>query len=61
MTTLSEWAAEKERLRQLAETRAIERRVAGMGFWRLVFVVALGVLLAQGIAAAALWFIGMIS
>lgn len=27
------------------------RRAAGMGFWRLVWVVALGILLAQAIAA----------
>ena len=56
MTTPSGWAPETERLRHRAQ-----RRSAGMGFWRLVFVVALGVLLAQAAGAVALWLFGKLT
>lgn len=57
-SALSGWAKEAaaEEVARRAEAKA--RRAAGMGFWRLVFVVAFGVLLARGIGAAVLWAAG---
>lgn len=47
-----------DRMQREADARAnaerSARRAAGMGFWRLVWVVALGILLAQLVAAGVL-------
>lgn len=47
--------AEAERMR--SEERAAERTraLAGMGFWRLVFVVTFGILIAKAASWAATW------
>jgi hypothetical protein len=43
--------AEEKRLREIAEAQKAARIAAGMGFWRLVWVVAFGILIAQMIGA----------
>lgn len=50
--------AEEERLRRADNDARASRIAAGMGFWRLVFVVAFGVLIARAIGWGALWIIG---
>jgi len=56
-SALSSWAkfAQEREARKAALATAHEN--AGTGFWRLVLVVVVGILLAQGIAAAALWLL----
>ena len=34
------------------------RQTSGMGFWRLVLIVALGILLAQAASGAIVWMVG---
>ena len=41
----------KERVKRIAEAEET-RTAAGLGFWRLVWIVALGILIAEGIAGA---------
>ena len=48
-------AGSRRTVRTMEGTGMGESPIREGGFWRLVAVVALGVLLAQGLSAAALW------
>lgn len=49
--TVERWDREGARLSAERREERRERATAGMGFWRLVCIVALGILAAQGVAA----------
>jgi hypothetical protein len=51
---------EAERLHQERRADALERKAAGMGFWRLALVVAVGILIAQVVSAGVLWIVALI-
>jgi hypothetical protein len=52
---------EQARIAEAERAARDTRGAAGMGFWRLTFIVAVGILIAQVISAVALWIIKVIS